>query len=141
MGHIFFACWVDKIQMEAARITTETTKFCSIQNICNETGWDTLKSRRSKDKLCQLYKLINRLTRKYLQNILLPRAHKLTRYQIHKLTRYQIHKLSRYKIHNNDDFAVPVSRNDAYYKVNSGTDTIGSISSPYTKVNSGTDTV
>ena len=39
---------LDKIEMEAARITTGATKLCSIQKVYAEKGWDNLHSRRNK---------------------------------------------------------------------------------------------
>ena len=50
-------------------------------------------------KLYQLYKIINGLTPQYLRNILPPRVHELTRYQLR----------------NTDDFAILVSRTASYY--------------------------
>ena len=90
---------LDKIQMEAARITTGATKLSSIKTLYNETGWDTLQSRENKHKLC-LYNIINGLTPQYLQNILPPRVHELTRYRLRN---------------SGKDFAIPVSRIAAYY--------------------------
>ena len=39
-----------KIQLDAARIITGTTKLVSLNKLCSETGWDTLKERRRKHK-------------------------------------------------------------------------------------------
>ena len=58
---------LQNIQLDAARISTGATKLCSTQKLYNDTGLETLNSRRSKHKLCQLYKMINSLTPRYLQ--------------------------------------------------------------------------
>ena len=39
------------IQLEAARISTGTTKLVSIANLYIETGWETLDARRNNHKL------------------------------------------------------------------------------------------
>ena len=48
---------LEKIQNEAARIVTGTTKLVSINSLLSETGWETLSSRRNKHKLTLLYKI------------------------------------------------------------------------------------
>ena len=42
---------LDKIQNEAARIVTGTTKLVSIENLYEETKWETLEERRRKRNL------------------------------------------------------------------------------------------
>ena len=42
---------IEKIQLEAARIVTGTSKLVSIEELYNETGWETLEKRRTKHKL------------------------------------------------------------------------------------------
>ena len=51
-----------KIQNEAARIVTGATKLVSINILNREIGWESLQDRRSKHKLCMLYKMKNNLT-------------------------------------------------------------------------------
>ena len=46
---------LEKIQLEAARIVTGTTKLASIENLYKETGWETLSSRRMQHKLTMYY--------------------------------------------------------------------------------------
>ena len=46
---------LEKIQNEAARIVTGTTKLVSLHALYEETGWDTLDSRRRKHKLTIFY--------------------------------------------------------------------------------------
>lgn len=86
--------YLDIIQAEAARIVTGGTKLCSIHKLYKDTGWEMLQTRRNKHKLFQLYKIINGLTPEYLQAILPPR----------------VHELSRYSLRNNNNYAIPVSR-------------------------------
>ena len=42
---------IEKIQIEAARIVTGTTKLVSINSLYEETGWETLETRRKNYKL------------------------------------------------------------------------------------------
>ena len=42
---------LEKIQIEAARIATGTTKLVSLQKLYEEIGWETLEARRKKHKL------------------------------------------------------------------------------------------
>ena len=50
---------LDKIQNEAARIVTGTTKLVSIRELYKEINWDTLDERRRKHKLALFYKMVN----------------------------------------------------------------------------------
>ena len=52
-----------KIQLEAARIVTGTTKLVSVQHLYDEIGWETLDVRRRKHKLVLFYKMYNTLLR------------------------------------------------------------------------------
>ena len=45
---------LDKVQNEAARIVTGSTKFLSIDSLHTETGWETQRSRRKTHKLTML---------------------------------------------------------------------------------------
>ena len=45
---------LEKIQTEAARIATGTTKLVSIENLYSEIVWDTLEARRKKTKTYSL---------------------------------------------------------------------------------------
>ena len=53
---------LDKIQNEAARITTGTTKLVSLDNLYKEVGWQTLHRRRQDHKITLFYKMFNQLT-------------------------------------------------------------------------------
>ena len=52
---------LDKIQLEAARIVSGTTKLVSPASLYMELGWESLSSRRRKHKLVMFYKMINGL--------------------------------------------------------------------------------
>ncbi len=64
---------LEKIQQEAARIVTGTTKLVSIQKLMNEVGWETLESRRRKHKLVLFFKMTTARTPDYLSS-LVPRT-------------------------------------------------------------------
>ena len=58
-----------KIQTEAARIVTGATRLVSLDMLSKETGWESLRDRRYKHKMCQFYKMINDLTPTYLTSL------------------------------------------------------------------------
>ena len=53
---------LEKIQLEAARIVTGTTKLVSVDKLYIETGWEPLKASRRKHKLTLFYEIILHLT-------------------------------------------------------------------------------
>ena len=57
---------LEKIQIEAERIATGTTKLVSIESLYREIGWETLETRRKKQKLVLFYKMVSNLTPFYL---------------------------------------------------------------------------
>ena len=61
---------LEKIQIEAARIATGTTKLVSIENLYSEIGWETLETRRKKQKLVLFYTMVNNLTPLYLSTLI-----------------------------------------------------------------------
>ena len=61
---------LEKIQTEAARIATGTTKLISLENLYSETGWDTLDMRRKNEKLTLFYKMAHNLTPDYLTSLI-----------------------------------------------------------------------
>ena len=63
---------LESVHNEAARIVSGASKLCSIQNLLEELGWETIQERRSKHKLVIFYKIINDLTQEYLSNLLPP---------------------------------------------------------------------
>ena len=60
---------LEDIQTEAMRVVTGATKLCSIAKLYDDTGWDTLESRREKQKLIIFYKIINGLAPTYLNQL------------------------------------------------------------------------
>ena len=60
---------IEKIQTEAARIVTGATRLVSLDMLSKETGWESLRDRRYKHKMCQFYKMINDLTPTYLTSL------------------------------------------------------------------------
>ncbi len=89
---------LEKIQHEAARIVTGTTKLVSIQKLMQETGWETLSSRRRKHKLILFYKMITDQTPGYLSSLVPP----------------IVGNLNRYNLRNADHFQVPRARTTLY---------------------------
>ncbi|MCW4285900.1 MAG: reverse transcriptase domain-containing protein [Candidatus Thiodiazotropha taylori] len=73
---------LEKIQIEAARIATGTTKLVSIENLYSEIGWETLETRRNKQKLTLFYKMINHLTPLYLSTLIPSTISESTRYAL-----------------------------------------------------------
>ncbi|MCG7868088.1 MAG: reverse transcriptase family protein [Candidatus Thiodiazotropha taylori] len=89
---------VENIQLEAARLITGGTKLCSIQKLYDDTKWETLEKRRSKQKLYQIYKMINGLSPQYLQ----------------QLIPYRVMQVNRYPVRNSQNFSIPLSRTVFY---------------------------
>ena len=61
---------LEKIQLEAARIVTGTTKLVEISKLYKEIGWLKLSQRRDLHKLYLFYKMQNGLSPEYLCNLL-----------------------------------------------------------------------
>ena len=61
---------MDKIQLEAARIVTDTTKLVSSLSLYRELGWESLEPRRRKHKLILFYKMINGLGPAHLDQLI-----------------------------------------------------------------------
>ncbi len=61
---------IDKLQLQAARIITGLPIFASKESLFFETGWETLKARRNRRKLCLLHKIHNGNSPEYLQECL-----------------------------------------------------------------------
>lgn len=90
---------LEKIQLEAARISTGTTKLVSNQKLYEETGWDTLETRRKNHKLVLFYKMYNRSTPAYLSDLVPP----------------LVNNSSRYNLRNANDTETVYSRTNLYY--------------------------
>jgi hypothetical protein len=90
---------LNKIQNEAARIATGTTKLVSIHNLQKEIGWETLQERRNKHKLVLLFKMKNNATPEYLSSILPP----------------EIGQTVTYNLRNSNNIQIPEARTALYY--------------------------
>ena len=60
---------IEKIQLEAARIATGTTKLISINTLYKETGWETLEKRRKNHKLTLFFKMSTNVSPSYLSSL------------------------------------------------------------------------
>ena len=90
---------LEKIQIEAARIATGTTKLISLNNLYKEICWDKLQKRRDDHKLTLFYKMYNNLTPYYLSS-LIPQ---------------QVEAISQYNLRNAQDIRNIRSRTSLYY--------------------------
>ena len=57
---------LERLQIDAARVVTGTNRYASKQLLYVETGWETLSSRREKQRLVLFYKIFNSLAPKHL---------------------------------------------------------------------------
>ena len=78
---------LEKVQIEAARIATGTTKLVSLNSLYTEIGWQTLQQRHTSHKLTLFYKMENNLSPTNLSS-LVPQS---------------INSISRYNLRNADD--------------------------------------
>lgn len=90
---------LEKIQIEAARIATGTTKLISLNALYTEIGWHTLQQRRTNHKLTLFYKMKNNLSPTYLSS-LVPQS---------------VNTISRYNLRNADDLHAIASRTNLFY--------------------------
>ena len=73
---------LDKIQNEAARIVTGTTKLISLQALYDDTEWETLEERRRKSKLVLFYKMPNDLSPSYLSSLVPSSVNNISAYNL-----------------------------------------------------------
>ncbi|MES9991861.1 MAG: hypothetical protein ABW098_07900 [Candidatus Thiodiazotropha sp.] len=71
---------LEKIQVEAARIATGTTKLISHTNLYKEICWDKLQKRRDDHKLTLFYKMYLNLTPNYLSSLIPQQIEVISRY-------------------------------------------------------------
>ena len=90
---------LEKIQIEAARIATGTTKLVSTEHLYSEIGWEKLETRRKNKKVTLLYKMVNDLTLQYLPS-LVPST---------------VNETSRYNLRNSNDIRTVNTRKSQYY--------------------------
>ena len=89
---------IEKIQIEAGRIVTGATKSCSASKILEETGWESLETRRRKHRLTTFYKMTSRNTPSYL-SMLVTRT---------------VHEVSQRNLRSGNNLQVPRSRTVLY---------------------------
>ena len=77
---------IEKIQIEAARIVTGSTKLVSINSVTNETGWKSLLNRRKKHKLLLFYKMQHNISPNYSSCLVPPSVGNTTNYQLRNST-------------------------------------------------------
>ena len=63
---------LENLNLEAARIVTGGTKLSSRQLLYEETGWETLKSRRTKHKLTKFHEMVHKEAPEYLCSLVPP---------------------------------------------------------------------
>ncbi|MCG8032736.1 MAG: hypothetical protein JAZ03_11255 [Candidatus Thiodiazotropha taylori] len=90
---------LEKIQLEAARIATGTTKLISLNNLYKEVCWDTLDKRRHDHKLTLFYKMFNNLAPIYLSS----------------LVPQQVNAVSRYNLRNSNDLKTIRTKTTLHY--------------------------
>ena len=90
---------LDKIQNEAARIATGTTKLVSLATLYNEICWETLELRRYNHTLTLFYKMMHNITPLYLSS-LVPQS---------------VSNLSRYNLRNSNDLQTNDARTNQFY--------------------------
>ena len=90
---------LEKIQTEAARIATGTTKLVSIETLYKEIGWDTLDTRRRKHKLTLFYKMYYSVSPPYLSLMVPP----------------PVGQGSSYSLRNANDIQTVLARTSQYY--------------------------
>ena len=73
---------LDKIQNEAARIVSGTTKLVSISDLYLILKWESLSERRLKHQLCLFYKMNHNLTPAYLSDLVPPNVESFSSYQL-----------------------------------------------------------
>ena len=96
---------IEKIQTEAATIVTWATRLVSLDMLSKETGWESLRDRRYKHKMCQFYKMINDLTPTYLTSLVPSTVENTSAYNLRDsqnirplLTRTQLYHKSFYPL-------------------------------------------
>ena len=62
---------MEKIQIQAARMITDTNNYAHKNLLYLETGWEKLSKRREYHRLILLYKILSGLAPKHLRNIFL----------------------------------------------------------------------
>ena len=80
---------IEKLQNEAARIVTGLKRSVSLENLCQECGWETLSARRKNSKLCFMYKVSNNLVPHYIAELIPPLVGNRSQYQLRDSQNYE----------------------------------------------------
>ena len=94
---------IEQIQHEAARIITGLPKFCSLESVYFEIGWEPLHSRQRRRKLNMFYKIRNNNAPSYLCDCLLPFERNENAYNLHNQTDYS-NPFTRLQLYHNSFF-------------------------------------
>ena len=81
---------LETVHLEAARVVTGLPIFASRDSLYFETGWETLKERRSRRKLSVFFKIFNNTVPDFLTSIITP-----------------LRRNNPYNIRNQNDFTLP----------------------------------
>ena len=81
---------LEQVQSNTARIVTRLPVFASLDSLYYETGWETLKQRRTNIKLTLMFKIVNKETPGYLKNLLPNRVRDQTHYQLRNNQNYEV---------------------------------------------------
>ena len=79
---------IEKIQLEAGRIVTGSTKLVEINKLYKELGWLKLSERRDLHKLFLFFKMDHGLAPLYLSNLLPPHVEDVTSYRLRNAGNY-----------------------------------------------------
>ena len=79
---------LEKIQLEAGRIVSGTTKLVEINKLYAELGWIKLSDRRSLHKLFLFFKMENGLTPQYLSDLIPARVADVSAYNLRNSDNY-----------------------------------------------------
>ena len=79
---------IEKIQLEAGRIVSGTTKLIELGKLYKELGWLKLSERRDLHKLFLFFKMENGLTPLYLTNLIPPRVGDTSAYSLRSSENY-----------------------------------------------------
>ena len=80
---------LEKIQNEAGRIVIGATKLISIDKLHQETGWESLSSRRRNHKLILFYKMVHQLVPPYLCSLVPNLVGNRSRYSLRNVNDFE----------------------------------------------------
>ncbi len=81
---------LEMVQKSAARIVTGATARCSTDRLMEDVRWPSLSSRRRDHRLTLFYKIVNGLSRPYLNDLLPDQVGNKARYALRRSTDYII---------------------------------------------------